>query len=157
MIRHASVADKAAILDIAVDSGLFPAEHVGELSEMMDAQLGATSEGHHWIVQESERGTLQGAAYYAPEALTDGTFNLYFIAVREILKGKGVGSALLHYVEHQLKQEQGRVLIIETSSLDNYNLTRRFYLKHEYTEVARIPEFFSAGEDKVVFWRKLKA
>ena len=95
------------------------------------------------------------AAYYAPEALTDGTWNLYFIAVREALKGQGLGSSLLQHVESGLRQNQQRVLLIETSGLDGFELTRRFYLKHGYSEEARIRDFYAAGEDKVVFWKGL--
>ena len=63
MIRPATPADKAAILDIAVDCGLFPAEHVGELGAMMDDQLGAEAEGHHWIVEADGAGQVLAAAY----------------------------------------------------------------------------------------------
>ena len=65
--------------------------------------------------------------FVAPEPLTDGTFNLYFIAVREALKGRGYGSGLLHHVEGALRQNGARVLLIETSGLDGFALTRRFY------------------------------
>ena len=155
MIRAAKSADKPAILDVAVDSGLFPAEDVGELGSMMDSQLGAEAEGHHWIVDADRDGQVLAAAYYAPEALTDGTWNLYFIAVREALKGQGLGSSLLQHVESGLRQNQQRVLLIETSGLDGFQLTRRFYLKHGYSEEARIRDFYAAGEDKVVFWKGL--
>ena len=47
MIRAATPTDRSAILEVAVDSGLFPAEHVGELGVMMDDQLGQEAEGHH--------------------------------------------------------------------------------------------------------------
>ena len=62
MIRPATATDKAAILDVAVDSGLFPAEHVGELADMMDTQLGAEAEGHHWIVRTGNDDEVVAAA-----------------------------------------------------------------------------------------------
>jgi len=154
MIRAALTSDKVSILNVAVDSGLFPAEHVGELSEMMDNQLEAESVGHHWIVDEDE-GQVLAAAYYAPEPLTDGTWNLYFIAVREALKGKGRGTALLQHVEDALCTAAQRILLIETSGIEGLELTRKFYLKHGYTEEARIREFYGPNDDKIVFWRKL--
>ena len=75
--------------------------------------------------------------------------------MREARKGGGLGSALLRHVEGGLRQNGQRVLIIETSSLDGFELTRRFYLKHGYSEEARIRDFYAAGEDKVVFWKGL--
>ncbi len=61
-------------------------------------------------------------------------------------------------VEQTLRQkgEQfARTLIVETSSLDKYHQAREFYRKHGYHEVARIPEFYGVGDDKVVFWKAL--
>ena len=70
-------------------------------------------------------------------------------------KDQGIGSELLRHVESGLRQNRQRVLIIETSRLDGFELTRRFYLKHGYAEEARIRDFYAAGEDKVVFWKGL--
>ncbi len=154
MIRPALTSDKDAILRVAVDSGLFPKEHVWELEDLMEGQLESESEGLHWIVDEHE-GEVLAAAYYAPEVLTEGTWNLYFIAVQEALKGKGRGSALLQYIETTLRNQGERILIIETSALEDFELTRKFYLKHGYSEEARIREFYGPGDDKIVFWRKL--
>lgn len=154
MIRTATPADESAILRVAIDSGLFPTEHAGEFAAALSTQLDPDAEDHHWLVTEPDVGIV-AAAYYAPEVHTDGTYNLYFIAVREAHKAAGYGSALLQHVESALRQNGARVLLIETSSLDGFELTRRFYLKHGYTEEARIRDFYAAGEDKVVFWRKL--
>lgn len=76
-----------------------------------------------------------------PKPSPDGTYNLYLIAVRERLKAKGLGSGLLRHIEDALRAVGARVLIIETSALDGFALTRRSYLKHGYSEEARIREF----------------
>ena len=154
MIRPATPDDRSAILEVAVDSGLFPAEAMVDFGDVVAEQLNNKAEGHGWLVHDSN-DLVSAAIYYAPETFTDGTYNLYFIAVRDAEKGRGLGSALLRHVEAQLRQNDARVLIIETSGLDGFALTRRFYLKHGYTEEARIRDFYAAGDDKVVFWRKL--
>ena len=59
--------------------------------------------------------------------------------VRTISQGRGIGSALLRFVEDDIRQLQGRQLLIETSSLPHYDLTRRFYLKHTYQLAASVP------------------
>ena len=72
MIRPATAADKSGsapgplpqtFAAVAVDSGLFPAEHVGDLADMMDGQLGAETEGQHWIVRTGDEGQVLAAAY----------------------------------------------------------------------------------------------
>ena len=51
----------------------------------------------------------------------------------------------------------GRVLFIETSSLGHYDLTRRFYLKHQYEQAATIPDYYADGDHMVVFRKRFEA
>lgn len=64
---------------------------------------------------------------------------------------RGLGDELLLFVEAQLHAENGRMLMIETSSQPQYAPTHYFYLKHNYREVARIPDFYSEGDDRVIY------
>lgn len=88
--------------------------------------------------------------------MTDGTWNLLLIAVRASHQGRGIGSRLTRHIEETLVNRDGRTLIVETSSLPDFDRTRQIYATLGYIEVARVPEFYAAGEDKVVFWKKLK-
>jgi hypothetical protein len=47
------------------------------------------------------------------------------------------------------------VLIVETSSTDQYARTRDFYRQHDYDEEATIREFYGPDDHKVVFWKSL--
>ena len=149
-IRTATPADQPALLHLAVACSLFEADHIEELGEMMGAALAGELPDHYWTTDDNK-----AAAYYAPETFADGVWNLYFIGVLPDLKGKGLGSALLQYVENNLRRKGQRMLIIETSGLDGFALTRRFYLKHGYEEEARIRDYYQKGEDKVVFRKVL--
>ena len=93
--------------------------------------------------------------YCAPERMTVGTYNLYLIAVHKDLQGKGVGGELMQYIESLLKSEGNRVLLVETSGLPEFELTRKFYDNCSYTREAIIRDFYDEGEAKVVFWKKL--
>ncbi len=152
-IRTITPDDKSAVLDLAVATGLYPPDGLAEFEGMLMQYYQGHLDDHYWIVLEE--GGIQGVAYYAPEMMTVGTWNLYFIGVQPEQQGKGYGAALLQHVEAALKAKGQRILIIETSGLDNYELTRKFYLKNGYDEEARIREFYREGEDKIVFWKKL--
>ena len=66
-------------------------------------------------------------------------------------QAKGVGGKLLRFLEDDILKERGRILLIETSSLPHYDLTRRFYLKHGYDQTAQLRDFYADGDDMVVF------
>ena len=152
-IRPAKAADTNAILDVALASGLFPADELDGLQDVLGETLGThTADDHRWIVEGAD--SIGAAAYYAPEVMASGTWNLYFIAVRREAQGQGIGSCLLRYVEADLAKRGARLLIIETSGLAEFEKTRQFYLKHGYDSEARIRDFYDSGDDKIVF-RKL--
>ena len=94
--------------------------------------------------------------YCAPEKLTDGTFNLYAIGVKNDFHGKGIGGEMMKYIEDKLKENGQRILIVETSGKEEFALTRKFYEKIGYTKEAVIRDFWEEGDDKVIYWKKLK-
>ncbi len=94
---------------------------------------------------------MLGYAYYAPAAMTDRTWYLYWIAVTKDTQAKGVGSKLLRHAESEIRDAGGRVLFIETSSLPHYAPTRRFYEKHGYEVTGVLRDYYADGDDMVVF------
>ncbi len=100
-------------------------------------------------VDENEH--LIGYVCYGPTPLTEGTFDLYWIAVDPAFAGQGIGTRLLQAVEQDVRDRRGRMLIIETSSSEHYESTRQFYLKKGYQLAETIPDFYRPGEDRVTF------
>ena len=127
-------------------TGLFP-------SEMLDGMVAGYFSGEAdqdvWLTYDD--GGPVAVAYYAPERMSSGTWNLYLIAVHPDRQGHGVGAALMRHVEQALALRGERVLLVETSGLPEFARTRAFYAGIGYHEEARIREFYAAGEDKVVF------
>ncbi len=71
------------------------------------------------------------------------------------MKRRGIGGELLRAAESAIRQRHGRHLLIETSSLPHYELTRKFYLKHGYDLHATLRGYYAAGDDMVVFRKEL--
>jgi ribosomal protein S18 acetylase RimI-like enzyme len=153
VIRRLTPADLPAVADLIDATGLFPFALLVDMVRPYFAQADGAAQGdEHWVVLD--HGGPTAVAYWAPERMTQGTWNLLLIAVHPQQQGQGVGRTLLVHIEHSLAAAAQRVLLVETSGLPEFEPTRRFYLGNGYEQEACIRDYYDAGEDKIVF-RKL--
>jgi GNAT superfamily N-acetyltransferase len=150
-IREMSKSDLAKVKAIIDDNQMFPAEYIDEMT--VDYFNQETQE--LWYILEQEDAGIIAVAYCSPERMTEGTWNLLLIAVLKQFQGCGVGSTLITFIEQKLQTLMVRVLLVETFGLPEYKLTRDFYPKCGYKQVAVIPEYYDSGDDKIVFWKNL--
>lgn len=154
MIRSTTPADTDAILALAVETGLAPPGGEGEIRAVLAAHFAGTlGDGHTWLTDD-ENGPA-GVAYVAPERMTDGTWNLLMIAVRPEFQRCGRGAALVRQVESAAFAGGGRLLLVETSGLPEFEQARGFYRRCGFSEAARIHDFYRLGDDKVIFRKVL--
>lgn len=155
-IRAAQHDDAHDIMDIAVDSGMFLPEELQGVGEMLDTWLDNAAEpGHEWIVLD-DNGVIKGAAYYAMETMADNVWNIFFIAVKPEQRRCGVATQLITFIEQAVQEREGRILLIETSSLSQYEPARQCYLKLNFTHEGTIRQFYGDNEDKIIFWKSLQ-
>ncbi len=77
------------------------------------------------------------------------------IAVLPELQGGGRGGALLGHVEDDLRGRGQRLLVVDTSGTAQYDRTRDFSMRCGYTAEARVPDYWSDGDDLVIFVKRL--
>lgn len=70
-------------------------------------------------------------------------------------QGRGIGHALLARVEAEVQARGGRLLLIETSSTAPYAPARRFYEASGYHYEAVIHDFYTPGDDLIIFRKEL--
>jgi ribosomal protein S18 acetylase RimI-like enzyme len=87
--------------------------------------------------------------------MTEATYDLYWIAVDPKFQGRGIGSRLVDFLEETLKAMGARMILIETSSIPSYDKTQRFYLYKGFQEVARVPNYYHAGNDRVTYCKRI--
>ena len=114
-----------------------------------------SSSGYHVLVAEVD-STVTGYICYGPTPLTEGTWDIYWLAVAGEKQGQGIGSALIKSAEKEIARAKGRLSIIETSSTPAYEKTRRFHLGQGYEIVARIPDFYAPGDDRLILQKRLR-
>src|SRR5262245_37581820 len=142
MIRATVPADTPTLLALAEGTGVFKPHEIQALREVLDDYHATNRAAGHRAVTLEEDDRTTGFAYYAPAAMTDRTWYLYWIAVVRDEQGRGRGSVLLRHVEEDLRATGGRALFIETSSLPNYAPTRAFYVKHGYDQEAVLRDYY---------------
>lgn len=152
MIRPAVPSDSSAIVSLAIATGLFLPDEVEPVQSMLDGfYAGNLGTGHQvdvWV--DDPDGSPVGVVYFGPDALTDRKWDLWMIAVAPDRQRQGIGGELIRFVEQHVRENEGRILLIDTSSHLKYDPTRQFYMAHGYAEVARIPDYYSDGDSKVV-------
>ncbi|MBV5260007.1 GNAT family N-acetyltransferase [Synechococcus moorigangaii CMS01] len=156
MIRLTTPDDTNTLLALAEAIGLFESNQVEELAQMLNQHFSDETDSQDiWLSDYDNE--LVGVAYVAPERMTEGTWNLYLIAIHPNHQRQGRGAVLLRYIEQILAERGERVLLVETSGTDDFEYVRAFYRNSGYEEEARIRDFYTDGVDKIVFRKLLKS
>ncbi len=150
-VRPTRSGDLPALQLVLDETGVFPSEL---LPGMIEGFLSSEESQDLWMTCDLD-GAAVGFCYAVPEEFTEGTWNMLAIAVHPERQGAGHGGALVQALEAALRRQGHRVLIVDTSTTDEFSLTREFYRKNGYAEEARIRDFWAPGDDKVVFWKRL--
>lgn len=134
-------------------TGFFHSDEVEIVREMFEDYIrDPGSDEYSWIVYRTQPGGLPlGFACYGPASGAVGTFDLYWIAVARQHQDKKIGSALLNFVEDDLRTRRARQLYIETSDRPQYAPTRSFYERRGYRQIAHFPDYYDVGDGKVVY------
>jgi ribosomal protein S18 acetylase RimI-like enzyme len=146
MIRVIGSPDLPRLTAIIGRTGLFPPNLLGGMAA---DHLGGKDTDEIWLT--CDEGGPVAILFCAPEKLTDGTYNLLLIAVDPDRQQQGVGRKLFQELERRLFANGGRMLLVETSGLGEFEGTRNFYRSLGFSEEARIRDFYKAGEDKIVY------
>lgn len=157
-IRPAHSADRQRILDILTATARFTSREIGWAMELVDLVFDGRREYEIHVLEEPDSGpsrAVQGYVCFGPTPKSQGVFDLYWIAVDPRRQGQGYGQLLLRFVENEVRRQNGRMLLIETSSKQSNASTLRFYQRAGYDEISRIKDFYRIEDDKVVFCKQL--
>jgi ribosomal protein S18 acetylase RimI-like enzyme len=155
-VRSIVQRDRVRLLSILSKTRVFTAEEIDVAMELVDIVLNNLSQKDykiHCIVNDQDLPV--GYICYGPTPMTQGTFDLYWVAVDPHYQSHGIGSRLLTFLEEVLKVVKGRMILADTSSLPEYEKTHRFYLKNGFQEVARISDYYWPGNDRITFCKRV--
>lgn len=132
----------------------FSQEEIDCAIELVDLAL-KPNNPDYTILLADRGGTLVGYVCYGPTPMTEGTFDLYWIASDPAVRGQGVGASLVAGMEGDMRRRGARAIRVETSATEAYGPTRGFYASMKYTEEARFRDFYKVGDDLIILAKRL--
>jgi ribosomal protein S18 acetylase RimI-like enzyme len=148
--------DRAKLLSMLIKTKVFASEEIDVAMELIDIVLKDRTQKDyviHCIVNQQDQPL--GYICYGSTPMTQGTYDLYWIVVDPDFQNQGAGSKLLDFLEDQIRQARGRMILADTSSTPQYALTQRFYLQNGFQEVARVRDYYYPGNDRITFCKRL--
>lgn len=153
MIRKLLPEDREHLVSLISRQPLFTEEEVSLAIELLDIALDNPSQNDYHFFVYQEDSNIFGYHCTGKRPLTDGVYDLYWIAVDPDIQGKGIGKALIENANDFVKKRNGRWLLAETSGKESYSKTKNFYLRNDFKIIAEINDFYSVGDNLLVFGR----
>jgi len=158
MIRALIQNDREKIKNILIDTNNFNDDEVSIALELLDVYLNNPEQKDYEIfvdVNEENANELNGYVCIGPRPLTEGTYDLYWIAVNPKIQSRGVGSKLVLYIEQHIKSKGGYLVLIETSGKPSYEKERKFYEKNNYKKAVELEHFYKRDDSLVIYSKYL--
>lgn len=148
--------ERPAIEGILRGCGVFRDEEVAVALEVLDVYLDRPGQRDYQIHTAALSGQVAGYVCFGLNTMTDGTFELYWIAVDPPRHRHGVGRALMEFAEREISRQGGRLISVETSSRADYLATRSFYLGLGYRVAATVADYYAVGDAKVILTKLIE-
>ncbi|MBO6950209.1 MAG: GNAT family N-acetyltransferase [Rhodospirillales bacterium] len=147
--------DAERIRALVSSSGAFTPEESAIAAEQAARRLSnGVASGYEFILAELN-GRLVAYACFGRIEGTEGSFDLYAIAVDPACQGEGIGGMLLEKVEASVKALGGVSLYADTASSDNHRDARAFFVGNGFHEQARLEDFYRSGSAKIIYEKLL--
>ncbi|HEY3389558.1 MAG TPA: GNAT family N-acetyltransferase [Prolixibacteraceae bacterium] len=147
--------DIMSVTQILKSTGFFKPHEIDVAIELVEDRLkNGVGCGYQFYFLEIEGRTVAYGCY-GEIPCTIKNYDLYWLAVDNNFRNKGLGSLLLEKIEDDIKAHAGRGIYIETSNKEQYTPTITFYEKCNYQQVAVYKDFYDIDDNKAVYYKKL--
>jgi len=150
-LRHDDI---PVLEEILAATKAFTADEVAVAVELLETVINDPLQQDYEVAVADIGDRVAGYVLFGHVPLTEGNYDLYWIAVDPDAQGSGVGRRLMKYVEEQVIKRGGRMLCLETSSQGGYLRTRSFYEQAGYIEESCIRDFYKPGDDRLTYVKR---
>jgi GNAT superfamily N-acetyltransferase len=145
--------DASRLIEILEACSIFNETEIGWARDILGSVVTARAQNEYTIAVAHQVNTITGWACFGPTTGNKGVFDLYWIAVDPLYRQRGIGTALLRFVEVGVRSAGGGTLLVETSSRPAFEPTVQFYLRRGYEQVSRLIHFGRTEADRLLFSR----
>jgi ribosomal protein S18 acetylase RimI-like enzyme len=153
-LQRSDLSQLEGILNQLQQAGNFTAAEVECALELLNIVLDLPLQADYLVLVAEDQGQVQGYILYGPVPVTEGNFDIYWIATDPAAHGKGYGRLLMEAAEADLLSRGARMICLETSSQGNYQRTRRFYDNAGYLVESTIRDFYKPGDDRITYVKR---
>ena len=154
-IRGLRPSDRARLIAALESDATFSEVEVDVALELIDNALEHGERDYVVRVADLPDFWVAGYICFGRTPMTDTTWDLYWVVTHAQARGRGVARALIQAMEAELRAHPNVAVRVETSQQESHEAARRLYDSLGYPEVARFPDFYRAGDDLIVYYKKL--
>ncbi len=147
-------ADLEAVGELVCSTGFFNQEEIEIAVELVKERILKGDDSGYFFLLADLGSKLMGYACYGTIPGSKGSWDLYWIAVHDDFRSKGLGSKILDGSLEKMNLSGGRQVFAETSSREQYHNTHKFYEKNGFVLAARLKNFYDLDDDKLIYVRK---
>jgi ribosomal protein S18 acetylase RimI-like enzyme len=148
--------DVEAVVEMIRSTGFFREDEIKIAAELVEERLArGPASGYEFIIADLDDRSIAYSCYGLIPC-TIKSYDLYWIVTDQEFRNRGIGRWLLKETEQAIRALGGRGIYADTSSLPQYESTRQFYLRNQYVEAARFPDFYQDGDDKLVYFKMVR-
>src|ERR1019366_207689 len=103
-IRRLASKEQTAVMQILQNTPEFTSDEVVLACELVEAYLDDPDESGYYHLVAEDGDKIVGYVCYGPTPITDGTWDVYWIAVDATIQGKGIGRELMAACENKIVQ-----------------------------------------------------
>ena len=155
-VRPAVDRDRAAVVEVVIAAGMFDRDGARVVDDLLrDKAPSAGSDEYRCVVAERD-GEVVGVGFAEVRPVTDRVWELTMLGVHPDDQRAGHGAAMLATIEREVAAHGARLMVVETSATAEFSAARAFYARSGYDEEARIRDYWTDGDDLVVFTKPLR-
>lgn len=147
--------DLPEVRALLATTGFFYADEIDTAGELIAERLAKGPDSDYYFVFCDDDAGLAGYTCYGPVPCTQSAYDVYWIAVRPDLQGKGRGRELMAETERLIAAAGGTQIYVDTSGRPQYDPTRSFYERCGFLTTAVLADFYGPQDDKVIYRKTL--